>query len=46
VETELRRLLDDSDYRDAMIKDYAQIRETLGGRGASLAVAREMINCI
>lgn len=46
VETELRRLLDDSDYREAMIKDYAQIRETLGGRGASLAVAREMINCI
>lgn len=46
VEKELRRLLEDAEYRGAMMKDYAEIRESLGGRGASLAVAREMINCI
>ncbi|MBO4671879.1 MAG: lipid-A-disaccharide synthase [Bacteroidales bacterium] len=43
VAEEVRRLTDDADYRDKMIKDYSEIRQALGGRGASLAVAREMI---
>ncbi|MCR5325541.1 MAG: lipid-A-disaccharide synthase [Bacteroidales bacterium] len=46
VEKELRRLLDEPEYRDNMKKDYAEIRETLGGRGASLAIAGEMIQDI
>jgi lipid-A-disaccharide synthase len=46
VEKELRRLLDEPEYRDNMKKDYSEIRETLGGRGASLAIAEEMIQDI
>ena len=46
VAGELKRLIEDEAYRAGMIKDYATIRETLGGRGASLAVAREMIQNI
>lgn len=40
---ELDRLLNDKAYRDAMLKDYACIRESLGGSGASRKVARAMI---
>ena len=40
---ELRRLLEDSSCRERMKSDYAKIRESLGGSGASLAVARAMI---
>lgn len=41
--TEVRRLLDDGNYRDRMQADYAEIREKLGGTGASRAVAQAMI---
>lgn len=41
--TEVRRLLEDVEYREEMLADYASIREALGGGGASLAVARAML---
>ncbi|MBO4455679.1 MAG: lipid-A-disaccharide synthase [Bacteroidales bacterium] len=41
---ELRRLLSDGAYRTRMQEDYRQIRESLGGSGASREVARSMIN--
>ena len=44
LEAEVRRLLDDADYREKMLSDYAEIRESLGGSGASRAVARAMID--
>ena len=43
VVQEVRRLLDDIPYRERMLRDYGQIRESLGGSGASAAVARAMI---
>ncbi|MBQ9310446.1 MAG: lipid-A-disaccharide synthase [Bacteroidales bacterium] len=39
---EIRRLIEDRPYRDAMLADYAQIRKSLGGSGASRAVAKAM----
>ena len=42
--TELRRLLEDEAYRARMKAEYAEIRERLGGSGASAAVARAMIS--
>lgn len=39
---EMRRLLEDGPYREAMLEDYARVRELLGGRGASVAVAGAM----
>ena len=44
LEAEVRRLLDDAGYREKMLSDYAGIRESLGGSGASRAVARAMID--
>ena len=41
--TEVRALIEDKDYRDRMLADYAYIRAELGGTGASAAVARSMI---
>ena len=41
--TEVRALIEDKDYRDRMLADYADIRAELGGTGASAAVARSMI---
>ena len=41
---EIRALIENEQYRNAMLKDYALIRETLGGSGASSAVARAMID--
>ena len=41
--SELRRLLEDGNYRSRMAADYAEIRRRLGGTGASKAVARAMI---
>ena len=41
--SEVRRLIEDSRYRSAMIDDYGEIRERLGGTGASLKVARAMV---
>ena len=40
---EIRTLIEDTDYRNRMLSDYADIRETLGGSGASAAVAKAMI---
>ena len=41
--TEVRALIEDKEYRDRMLADYADIRAELGGTGASAAVARSMI---
>ena len=43
---ELHRLILDPEYRSGMLSDYAEIRESLGGTGASRAVARAMINSL
>ena len=43
VADELRRLVEDVPYRERMLADYAAIRESLGGSGASRRVARAMI---
>jgi len=40
---ELRRLTEDNEYRSKMLSDYSDIRRSLGGTGASEAVARAMI---
>ena len=40
---EIRRLIEDQAYRGTMLDGYAQIRQALGGAGASAAVARTMI---
>lgn len=40
---EVRRLIEDSEYRSAMLSEYALIRKALGGRGASEAVASDMV---
>ena len=41
--SEVRRLLEDENYRARMTADYAEVREKLGGTGASEAVAEAMI---
>lgn len=41
---EVRALIEDSGYRQKMLSDYRCIREALGGRGASAAVAKAMID--
>ena len=43
VSDELRRLVEDADYRARMLSGYAEIRRSLGGAGASRAIARAMI---
>ena len=43
VTDEILRILKDDTYRDRMLADYADIRSTLGGGGASVSVARAMI---
>lgn len=40
---EVRRLVMDGNYRARMLADYAEIREKLGGTGASDAVAEAMV---
>lgn len=40
---EVRELLENQDYRQKMLDDYAQIRSALGGSGASSAVAKAML---
>lgn len=44
VTDELNHLLNDPAYRRTMLDDYAAIRESLGGSGASRAVAHAMIS--
>ena len=41
--TEVRELIENNDRRTAMLNEYAQIRNLLGGSGASAAVAKSMI---
>ena len=40
---EIRALIEDTDYRQQMLDEYAAIRSELGGSGASAAVAKAMI---
>lgn len=42
--SEVSRLIEDSEYRENMFSDFQEIREALGGSGASLSVARAMIS--
>ena len=44
VTAEVRRLMDDAAYREKMKADYAEVREALGGKGASEAVAEAMVD--
>ena len=46
VLAEVRRLIEDPDYRGKMLSGYSEIKKALGGGGASRAVAREMISLI
>ncbi len=41
---EVRSLLEDQNYRSEMLSDYADIRNALGGSGASAAVAKAMLD--
>jgi lipid-A-disaccharide synthase len=41
---EIIRILEDDAYRDKMLRGYEEIKEKLGGKGASDAVAESMIN--
>ena len=43
VTAEVQRLVEDAPYREQMLADYADIRQSLGGSGASRAVAGAMI---
>ena len=43
---EVRRLVEDGDCRARMLADYAEVREKLGGTGASEAVAEAMITAL
>lgn len=43
LESEVRRLVEDGEYRERMLGDYAEIRSLLGGSGASAKVAKAMI---
>ena len=40
---EVRRMIEDKEYRDTMQSGYSEIRKALGGSGASAAVAKAMI---
>ena len=40
---EVRRMIEDEEYRSTMLSGYQEIRDALGGEGASAAVARAMI---
>lgn len=44
--TEVRKLIEDKEYRSRMLEDYSLIRKQLGGSGASSAVAKAMIDIL
>lgn len=46
LETELRRLLCDEEYRERMMNDYSDIRKSLGGGGASTRIAESIIQSL
>jgi lipid-A-disaccharide synthase len=41
---ELEQLLHNKQYREKMMDDYRQVREVLGGKGASAKVAQAMVD--
>lgn len=43
---EMGHILEDAAYRERMLKDYAEVRERLGGAGASSAVAHAMTEAL
>ena len=43
---EITRLIEDKEYRTEMLQGYDEIRQALGGSGASRAVAREMVSIL
>ena len=43
---ELEKLLLDESYRRHMMEDYQQIRNSLGGRGASRDIAHAMVEML
>lgn len=43
---EVRRMLEDSEYRETMLAGYDEIRTALGGSGASASVAAAMIDVL
>ena len=43
ISAELRKLLEDTQYIQAMKADYAEVHKLLGGGGASRAVAEAMV---
>ena len=43
---EIRSLIEDKYYRERMLSEYSDIRNALGGSGASAAVARSMISIL
>ena len=44
--TEIRELIEDKERREKMFSDYADIRNELGGTGASAAVAKALIEAL
>jgi lipid-A-disaccharide synthase len=40
--SELKKLLDDKDYRNTMLENYAKVKNMLGGPGASRRLAEEL----
>ena len=44
--TEVRKLIEDKEYRSRMLEDYSLIRKQLGGSGASSAVAKAIIDIL
>lgn len=46
IAAELKRIMTDSEYRQIMLDDYAQIRASLGEKGASKAVAARMVELL
>lgn len=46
VDAELRRLLEDEDYRNTMLQGYAEIKKALGQGAASKAFAKDIISRI
>ena len=42
----LHRTIEDAEHRGKMLSDYSEIRNALGGSGASAAVAKAMIELI
>lgn len=43
---EIRRIMEDGEYRAGILSDYDRIKESLGGKGVSDAVAKYMTECL